>query len=189
VLLLIFFFDECTKTTKKDLPVDMHKKALNIQLEYITIPTVVMGTGAYKTTQPLNSEVSPFAFTAGIAVINELLFKYRVQFIDDQVMHHPIPKIGGEDFPGYRSVNDKSHRAPRLIAPVIDLTPKIIEFRFAIYLKGKRVDGVPFILTARIVGLYQPFQINMSLPVFPIKQGLLKKSKFGINTLFVNILC
>ena len=29
-----------------------------------------------------------------------------------------------------------------------------------IYLKGKCVDGVPFILTARIVGLYQPFQIN-----------------------------
>lgn len=56
---------------------------------------------------PLYSKVCPFTRAASITVINEIIFKNRVQFVDDQVMNNPVAEISGKNFPFYRFVYDK----------------------------------------------------------------------------------
>ena len=68
---------------KKDVFIDVHKKALNIELQDITIFAIILRTLPDKTVYPLYAQVCAFASAAGVAIVNKSFLKKWIEFVDD----------------------------------------------------------------------------------------------------------
>lgn len=57
--------------------------------------------------------MSAFPCPAGIGVVNKLGLEYLFNLRHKEMMHHPVPEIGGEYLPEFRLFCDKADRAGR----------------------------------------------------------------------------
>jgi len=53
--------------------------------------------------------VRSFVFPASPRIVDKYPLKNRGQIIEQQMVHDPIAKIGRENFPDFRSFDDKSN--------------------------------------------------------------------------------
>jgi hypothetical protein len=115
---------EVPEGVKQGDSVDVHEKALDIQLQDPTIPAVIERTLPDEMVDASDAIVGALAFAAGTAVAYELFFEQMVHHGDDEMMDDAIPESGREDFALDRFFHDEGCRSSRFIASVIDFRPQ-----------------------------------------------------------------
>lgn len=110
----------------------MHKETLDVQFQHITILAVILRTLPDEALYAMDTEVRSLAFAARVAVINKVVFKQRIQFVDDEMMDNPITEIGSKYFAFDRFVDDKCYRFARLITAIVDFIAKLQQIGFVI---------------------------------------------------------
>lgn len=119
------------------------------------------------------------ANTARVTVMDEDLLEQRIQFVDDQVMHDPVAKIGGKYFSFYRFVDDEGDRLTGLITAVIDIVAKFQQVCFIIDFKSQSVEGIALVDAAIEISFIKFSQFYEWLCVLlTIKQGKLPHSLY-----------
>lgn len=71
----------------------------------------------------LDAKVGSPADAAGVAVVDKLLFKERIGFVNDKVMDDAVTDVSGENLPLDGSVDDKDRAIPRFVGAAVDLLP------------------------------------------------------------------
>jgi hypothetical protein len=84
-----------------------------------------MGTLPDESVNTLDGKKRASILTTGITVMDERFLKQRIQLIDDQMMHHPITKVGGKYFSLNRLIDNKGSRFARLVTAIIDFSAQL----------------------------------------------------------------
>src|ERR1700733_429663 len=93
------------------------------------------------------------AGNAGIAVAYEAPVKAAGDTIEDDVMHHAIPKIGRPDFPDFRVGHDKGDTAADLVIPTRKVTVKPDEVALQVRLETQVINGIALRPAAIKIGI------------------------------------
>ena len=129
----------------------MHKEPCDVKLQNIAIFAVVTGTAADEMVNAPYRIMSSLPNPTGETVIDEYLFKFGVEFVNQQVMNHPVPEVRREDLPLDRPSHYEGHKTSRLIAGRIHVLVKFLEISLIIHLKGHGIAGTALLETTRFI--------------------------------------
>jgi len=101
--------------------------------------------------QTFNAFECAKAFATSVTVINKNRFKNRGEVIIEQMMHHPVAKIGGEYFALHRFVHDEANAPAYPVPPFEDVTIQLHQVLFEVHLKAKLVQRVAFMLPGIVI--------------------------------------
>lgn len=139
-----------------------HKIPCNIQFQNPTVFLVIFRARTDKMSRAPDSFRCPFAEPAAIAVFDEMLFKDRIDIIENQMMDDAIPEISGKNFPLDRLVNDKTDTSANLIFPADNILIQPEQFFFITIFKSQDIGSAPFVFARVKIGAEQ---IKKQLPV------------------------
>lgn len=150
---MISLHDEAPQAPIQYISVYMHKKALHIELQNVAVLSVILRTLSDEAIYSAYTKMRSFPFPASIAVIDELLFKIRIELTNDEMVHHPISEVSSEYFSLYRLIYNESDGSIRAIASRVQIVPQINKILLIIHLKSYRISSGSFVFTAIKIGL------------------------------------
>ena len=73
---------------------------------------------------------------------------YPLKVVDEDMVHHSILEIGGEDLPDFRLFYSEENGTRRVVGPIFQFSFKLEQVLRGVELKPQGVDGVALILPA-----------------------------------------
>ena len=99
--------------------------AADIQFQDISITLVISAAGTDKLIYPFYHVQGSFSFAAAIGIMDQFTFNYMIHTPVQQMMHHPVSKIGGKYFPLNGFIDDKCNTGLRDITALLNFFGKL----------------------------------------------------------------
>ena len=84
---------------EEDVAVQRDEKAAHVPLQIPGAPRAVRRDLAGEGPQALHRLVGAFALAAGVGIVDEAALPKRLQMPHQQVVHHAVANVGGEELP------------------------------------------------------------------------------------------
>lgn len=131
----------------KNAPVETNEEPAHVELEVKSASRSIRSDPAREGPETLDRSVRPFPFAARVGVVAETPFPDGLEMGDQEVMHHPISKIGRKDLPTFRLLHQKSTEATRLISPRFELFVQCQKVVLEILFENERVPAPNYLST------------------------------------------
>ncbi len=152
VVLHVIPVEVLAEPREEKIPVDGCKERGDIEFEAPRLLIPVVSGRCHEVTHPLYGEVRTLPHPRGIYVVDEPLFKKRIDGIDDKMVYDSVSEGCGEDLPDGGVINNEAVVRLRLIAVAVDFIKKPEEITFKINFEGEGTGRRTLMFTAVIVG-------------------------------------
>src|SRR3989304_8231880 len=132
----------------ENLFINGHEEVFNIQMDRIEPLSSIFAASSDKVPHPLHRLMQSLILSAGVGVMDKDGLIHGFKPFDEQMMHHSVPEISGNDLPHLGSFEDKADSARGLIGPVRELLRELKEVLLCVHLKFQGVEGVSLVLPA-----------------------------------------
>ncbi len=146
------------ESAEQNVLVDAHEVVAHIELQEPGRARSVRRHLAQESLQALHRGMHAFAPAAGIGVVDEHRLPDALQGLDQQVMHDPVPEIGGEDLAQLRSRGKKADRTAGTIRARHQRLIQIDQVAPLFGLKAQDVGCVALIAPAAAILPVEVFQ-------------------------------